>query len=102
VPELPQALHEELGLTLFCVSHNISTHTPKYTVYEKRLCVMNIRWSASEARLLWASTLCSPTYRSPQPPLQGRIKKIFKGTQHKYGKLGTIDTGACSLALPST
>jgi len=34
--------------------------------------------------------------------LQGRIKKGFKGTQHKYGKLGTIDTGACSLALPST
>ena len=26
------------------------------------------------------------------------IKKGFKGTQHKYGKLGTIDIGACFLA----
>jgi len=102
VTGLPKALHEELGLTLFCVTQNMRTHHTKYTVYEKRLCVMNIRWSVSEAHLPWASTLCSPTYRSPQPPLHGRIKKIFKGTQNKYGKLGTIDTGTCSLALPST
>jgi len=41
------------------------------------------------------------TCRSSQTPLQGRTEKRFKGTQHKYRKLGTIDTGACSLALPS-
>jgi len=64
--------------------------------------VQNGRWSASEGHLVWATTLCSPTCRSPQTPLQGRTKKRFKGTQHKYGKLGTIDTGACSLAPPST
>jgi len=40
--------------------------------------------------------------RPVQTPLQGRTKKRFKGTQHKYGKLGTIDNGACSLALPSS
>jgi len=31
-----------------------------------------------------------------------RYLKKFKGTQHRYGKLGRIDTGACFLALPST
>ena len=66
------------------------------------MCIQNGRWSASEGHLVWATTLCSPTCRSPQTPLQGRTKKRFKGTQHKYGTLGTIDTGACSLALPST
>jgi len=43
-----------------------------------------------------------PDLSFPATPLQGRIKRRFKGTQRKYGKLGTIDTGACSLALPST
>ena len=73
--------------------------------------IYRLRWSGHVCRMedgqfpkdilyVWATTLCFPTCRSPHTPLQGRTKKRFEGTQHKYGKLKTIDTGAWSLALP--
>jgi len=83
----------------WCSRYNLSPKNISTTL--EWPCVQNGRWSASEGYLVsWATTRWSSTCRSSQTPLQGRTKRRFKGTQYKYGKLGTIDTGACSLALP--
>jgi len=95
IPNTVLQLWRELVLPIYSLSL-------EYIDYAGVAMCQNGRWSASEGYLVWATTLCSTTCRSPQTPLQGLSKTRFKGTQHKYGKLGTTGTAACSLALPST